>query len=332
MKSLFSLLLVVGIVGNSPLLAQQRTFNVGAARSTYRIGPGDGLRISIYYAPTYEDSLKIGGEYSVLPDGTLTLPLVGTLAVNGLEVAEIDALLNDRYASYFKKATVSVTVSNLRPVRVVLTGEVTKPGPYELKSGATLGGLLQSAGGVSEEADVRQVQITQSSGETRSLNLWELIADTSANRDILLTDGDRIAIPRSTTRLSSEIQLIARSSLGPGKLKIRMLGDVNTWVALDANTPFVPAALNQAGIPPVSTTDFEVTITRLDDAGQPQRIPYAFNSETAFQKDEKLQSGDILVVARRPKPFFQQLLDGLQTVTTTTNFLLNPIVLLRSLR
>jgi polysaccharide biosynthesis/export protein len=329
MKKVVALLTVAGLFFANPVFAQ-RAFTLGTARSTYRVGPGDSLRVGIYFNPTYEGTLGIAGDYAVLPDGTLSLPLVGTLVVSGLEVADITTLLNERYSSYFKKAIVSVNLGNLRPVRVILTGEITKPGPYELKSGSTLAPLLQLAGGLTEEADVRQVEVTQASGDKRTVNLWDLIAESSENRDILLTDGDRISIPKALETESAEVQLVARSTLGQGKLRIRLLGDVNTWVAVDANTPYVPLALNQGGVGPADTTLFDIQIVRQGDDGQAIKIPYIFNAETAFIKDTPLQSGDILIVARRPIPIGQAILNGIQTVFVPTTQLLTNIIFLRN--
>ncbi len=330
MRRFCSCVLASAIFLSTPVLAE-KTFSLGAARSTYRVGSGDVLKVGIYYAPIYDDSLKIAGEYAVLPDGTLSLPLVGTLPVAGLEVAEVTSLLNERYSTYFKHAVVSVNLGALRPVRVILTGEVVHPGPYELKPGGTLGTLLQTAGGLADTADVRQVQLTRELTGTKTLNLWDLITEKADNRDILLEDGDRIAIPKSLEPNSSETSLLASSTLGQGKLKFRILGDINAYVALDPVAAYVPVALKEAGVPINSIKDFDVQLERVGSDGQVTKklIP---SEEIGLKKSDALLPGDVIVVTKKGKPFNEAIWEGFQAVVSPLRDLIYTLVLFRNLR
>ncbi|WP_218079970.1 polysaccharide biosynthesis/export family protein [Anthocerotibacter panamensis] len=326
----FVVILLLQLFGGVPLLAQQ-SFDLGVARSTYRVGPGDGLRIGIFYAPVYDDSLKIAGDYAILPDGTLSLPLVGTLPVEGLEVSEVTALLNERYSTYFKNATVSVNLSSLRPVHVVLTGEVNRPGPYELKPGATMTTLLQAAAGVTEEADVRSVLLTQEVTGTRKLNLFDLIADQSSQqRDILLADGDRIVIPKAPPGSDLDAQLLTSSSLGSGKIRVRILGDINAYVALDTSASFVPIALTQAGLSAAVQKEYDVLLARRSKEGKVTRTAIDLGTG-GFGASDNLRSGDVLLVTKRPEGFFDSIYRGLTTAVSPLRDLLFTLILFRQL-
>jgi len=326
MKSLPSLLMAATLCLVPPIFAQQ-TFNLGATRSTYRVGPGEVLRLGIFYSPSYDDSLKVSGDYPVLPDGTLTVPLVGTLNVTGLEVGEIESLLSQRYSAYFKKAVISVSILNLRPVRVVLTGEVNRPGPVELKPGATLTSLLQTAGGVTEAADVRNVTFIPAGGQVRTLNLWNLITADGQGRDLLLADGDRIFIPKGDG--SEDTTLLTRSTFGQGKMVIPVVGDVSTYVALDATTPYAPLVLAQAGIPAKEVRDYDIQVAHLDANGEATRRTIDLSANN-LAPDTALRSGDVLVVTRRGKPFLESLWTGLQTVVLPARDLLTTLLLFRN--
>ncbi len=136
----------------------------------YVLGPGDRIRIDIFNIPEF--SGPENGTHEVLVDGTLTLPMAGTVAVQGLTLAETQAALTASYARLLTRPPqLTVTLLSARPVRVVVAGEVNRPGTYTIEletesSGSSGGGgrqwptltqLIQAAGGITQQANIKDI-------------------------------------------------------------------------------------------------------------------------------------------------------------------------------
>lgn len=193
MKFLGILLLALG--GPTAVLAQDN----------YRIKPGDVLSIEVL-----EDS-TINRESLVLPDGRVTVPLAGTVAVGGRTVDEVRADVAAKLASNFANApTVTVSLTRLgesQPVRggspalvsIYFLGEVNAPGRIDVKPGTTLLQALAQAGGFSRFAATKRVQLrrTDRSGKTSiySFNYNEVLAGKTSIGSTKLASGDVIVVP-----------------------------------------------------------------------------------------------------------------------------------------
>ena len=96
-------------------------------RDDYLLGPGDLLTISI------ADSLpELVGSYRVQGDGTLYLPKINKVYVQGLTVTDLDSALNEKYKEFVKRPNVNTILSEYRPIRVYIEGEIQNAGLYTL--------------------------------------------------------------------------------------------------------------------------------------------------------------------------------------------------------
>ena len=92
----------------------------------YILGPGDGLQIELLDLP------ELSGTFSIGPDGTLYLPRLRALYVEGLTIEELRVFLTKEFSAYVRDPKVYVRPVNYRPVRVYVGGEVRRPGYYTL--------------------------------------------------------------------------------------------------------------------------------------------------------------------------------------------------------
>lgn len=96
-------------------------------RDDYLLGPGDILTINI------SDSLpNLVGEYRIQGDGTVFLPKINKVYVEGLTVTELNSALNEKYKYFIKRPEVNILISEYRPLRVYIEGEIQNPGLYTL--------------------------------------------------------------------------------------------------------------------------------------------------------------------------------------------------------
>ena len=106
---------------------------------TYILGPGDGLQIELLDLP------ELSGLFSIGPDGTLYLPRLRALYVEGLTVEELRIFLTQRYSTYVRDPQIYLRPVVYRPVRIYVGGEVKRPGFYTLSGETKISRLSESA-------------------------------------------------------------------------------------------------------------------------------------------------------------------------------------------
>ncbi|MCP9807963.1 polysaccharide biosynthesis/export family protein [Cyanobium sp. HWJ4-Hawea] len=121
---------------NSPIPAKSRS---SVIYDTYILGPGDSLQVELIDIP------ELSGVYSIGPDGTMYLPRLRALYVEGLTVEELRYFLQQQFKAYVRSPEVYVRPVTYRPIRVYVGGEVRRPGYYILSGAQKLSGVSGSA-------------------------------------------------------------------------------------------------------------------------------------------------------------------------------------------
>ncbi|MBD1872397.1 SLBB domain-containing protein [Nodosilinea sp. FACHB-131] len=195
----------------------------------YTLGAGDRVQLALFQLPQYS------GEFEVQVDGTLTLPVVGDVNVQGLTLDTATERITARYSQFLRRPGVTLNLLTRRPLVIGVAGEVNRPGSYTLAINGTafptITQLLTQAGGVTGSANVREVQIRRlRNGQTQlfAVNLWDLVSGGDLGQDITLRDGDSIFIPSTLVPLE-EAQLLAEAAIAPtntSPINIAVVGEV----------------------------------------------------------------------------------------------------------
>ena len=129
------------------------------ARSAYKLGPEDQLRISVFNDP------RLTGEFRISDSGTLALPLVGTVRAAGLTTEELERAIEREMArkNLFRDPSVSAQVIKYRPVFVL--GMVERGGEFPYQPGMTALTAVALAGGFNYRAIPDYVSITRIDAE-----------------------------------------------------------------------------------------------------------------------------------------------------------------------
>ena len=113
---------------------------------SYILGPGDSLQIELLDIP------ELSGSFSIGPDGTIYLPRLRALYVEGLTVEELRYFLTEQFKTYIKSPQVFITPVGYRAVRVYVGGEISRPGYYMLSGGQVIEDQLNIREGTSPNA------------------------------------------------------------------------------------------------------------------------------------------------------------------------------------
>lgn len=177
------------------------------AQGSYSIQPGDTLRVEVLEDATLNRSVL------VLPDGQISFPLAGTVRAGGLSVGQVERAIATRLAPNFANPpNVFVSVIGI-PQRleepeeeadetfvVYVVGEVTSPGPKSVLHGTTVLQLLAQAGGFTQFAATKRLQLRRKDPQTGrerlfTINYRAISRGASIATDPVLREGDVLLIP-----------------------------------------------------------------------------------------------------------------------------------------
>jgi protein involved in polysaccharide export with SLBB domain len=155
----------------------------------YVVGPGDTINIQLYGNDTASYSLTVGR------DGRIKFPKLGPISVSGMGFDAARAALEHRVAQQLIGTQVSVTMGDLRSIRVFVLGEAEKPGSYTVSGLSSMTNALFVSGGVKTIGSLRNIQLKRNGHLVSVLDLYDLLlhGDTSSDRQLMA--GDVIFIP-----------------------------------------------------------------------------------------------------------------------------------------
>ena len=181
--------LVFIVLGAALLAAGQAQ---AADSPDYRISPEDVLDVSVWREPDLQRQV------TVRPDGGVSLPLIGDVAVAGSTVSEAEAKIRARLMDYIPEAVVTVSVVQLRGLRIYVTGEVKNPGQFEVGRYIDVLQAITLAGGFTPFAKQRNVQIIRRDGAQETVykfNYKELQRGRNLAQNIQLKADDVVLVP-----------------------------------------------------------------------------------------------------------------------------------------
>jgi polysaccharide export outer membrane protein len=163
-----------------------------SAQEPYRLNPGDILSISVWN----EDALQ--QEVMVLPDGTISFPLVGILKVANRTPEQIQAEIKVKLSRLIPDPEINLTVRAVEGNNIFIIGKVNRPGRFPMTRPTDVVQALSLAGGFTPYAKTEDIQILRRTGKRqKSINFdYSKIAEGKAlETNILLQSGDTIVVP-----------------------------------------------------------------------------------------------------------------------------------------
>ena len=162
----------------------------------YLLRAGDELVVSLWGSVDADMRLQVDRS------GRISIPRVGPVMVSGVRYADLPEVISRRVALVFKNFQLSVTLGQLRGLRVYVTGFVNKPGAVTVSSLSTLAQALIRAGGPSTSGSFRNIQLRRGRELVSSFDLYDLMLKGDRAADQLLQADDVIHVGPIGTQIA----------------------------------------------------------------------------------------------------------------------------------
>jgi polysaccharide export outer membrane protein len=240
-------------------------------------------------------------------DGNIVVPQIGKIYVKGLSLEAAKAKITTALSEITTDPVV-VSLGQMRPVQITITGEVFRPGIYNAGSVMPrITDILPLAGGSTLRADLRKVLIRRQLGDgtivSKNIDLYAALQTGGSPPNVLLQDGDAVIVQRlqPDEYEGYDPQLIARSTLAVPQIRVRVLN----YAAGGMGTQSLPNGstfLDVLGNVPLNTANLrDIALVRFDPE-KGKAVTQKLDARKALAGDASqnvtLQDNDVIVVGR----------------------------------
>ena len=158
----------------------------------YKLHPGDSVSVSVWR----QDALQ--KQLIVLPDGSITFPLIGRIEVAGLTTHEIEQIITTKLKTYIPDPVVTVSVAGIDGNRAYVIGKVMHPGSLIINGPITVLQAISIVGGFDKFADEDGIKVIRSipgGQQIIPVDYSHIISGKDMSTNVQLQAGDTIVVP-----------------------------------------------------------------------------------------------------------------------------------------
>lgn len=161
--------------------------------TNYQLGGGDELNIDVYGYSEASYTAKVS------PDGLIRLEGVGVIHVGGNTIEQAKSKITSQLRQVYQgmstgQTQVSITLSNIRSIKINIIGEVNMPGTYLLPSVATVFNALYASGGPNENGSFRNITIIRAGKPIATVDMYDFLVKGDSKKNIPLKEQDIIKV------------------------------------------------------------------------------------------------------------------------------------------
>ena len=239
----------------------------------YTVGPGDEIMLRAW------GSIDVDYRTKVDRNGLLSLPKIGSFNVAGVKASELEKHLRAQIGRLYTNFNLSVSLGQLRGVKVFVVGPARRPGVFTLASQSTMLSAIVLAGGPAPNGSMRKVLLRRDGRVVSELDIYEFLVQGDKSKDIQLAAGDVVVFQ-------------------PAGARVALNGALDTPAIYELKAPQEPVreVLRYAGGTPLLANPNRAQLERID-AEQPKaaRFVETFKLDgNGLQKP--LRDGDVLTL------------------------------------
>ena len=198
----------------------QKEYLLGNIDEGYILAPGDELRITVFGDNNLEFVSKID------LNGNISFPNLGVFFAAGNSFATVKNRLKIFLGKYYSgllsspnRTFLDVSLTQIRPVKVSVLGNVTTPGPHLVNGMATVLNALYASGGIATSGTLRDVKVYRNNKLIKTIDLYDYITQGNIDQDIRLSNNDVLFVgPRiSSITLEGKVRKAAIYELKEGE-------------------------------------------------------------------------------------------------------------------
>lgn len=165
-----------------------RTALGGPVNGDYIMGPGDEVLIQT------TGGVEINGSFTIEREGTIFLPQVGVIKLANYRANILYDLIYEALAERYKDFILEASLGKLHSIRIMIVGQVDKPGMQYVAANVTLFEAIGLAGGPKKDGSLRDVVLRRKGQPEQHIDLYPLLIGGDQLDDIALIEGDSIAV------------------------------------------------------------------------------------------------------------------------------------------
>jgi polysaccharide export outer membrane protein len=248
----------------------------------------------------------------------------------------IPTVANFNQAEARQFATANFSPPPEKPRSISIVGQVTRPGAYVVIGGNTTSDLsregfptviraIQLAGGITSDADIRQIQVrrlTRRGEQIIPVNLWQFLESGDGAQDTILQEGDTIIVPKATIVNPAEAGVLASTNFAPVGINVYIVGEVRTPldpVRLPANATLNQALISRGFFSYENTRARrnKVELVRLNNDGTATKPTIEVDLTQGINEElnPQLRNNDMIIVSR----------SGLANLVDRMNAVIGPV-------
>ena len=198
----------------------EKDYLLGNIDEGYILAPGDELRITVFGDNNLEFVSKID------LNGNISFPNLGVFFAAGNSFATVKKRLKVFLGKYYSgllsspnRTFLDVSLTQIRPVKVSVLGNVTTPGPHLVNGMATVLNALYASGGINTSGTLRDVKVYRNNKLIKTIDLYDYITQGNIDQDIRLANNDVLFVgPRiSSVTLQGEVKKAAIYEIKEGE-------------------------------------------------------------------------------------------------------------------
>ena len=155
----------------------------------YFLGPGD--QVTIYVWGKLEQTLTVALDKK----GRLYWPSLGHISLLGVKLGNADKVIHQRLKEKYVNFQVTVSLSQVRNIRIYVLGDVVKPGAYDMTALGNVFHALYAAGGPKDIGSLRRVKLIRNQKVIKEIDLYKYLLRGDNRHDEQLRAYDSIFVP-----------------------------------------------------------------------------------------------------------------------------------------